>query len=134
MISCIALLAATGCSDSHEATVSGVANLDGQPLETGMVTFHPAAGGASAYGVLGTGGEYELKTGDKAGLKPGEYYVTVKATEPYEPGPRGATPAIPKTITPARYADVNLTDLVETIEPGANQVDLSLTADANRPQ
>ncbi len=124
------MLAVVGCGNSHEATVSGVADLDGMPLETGMVTFHPAAGGASAYGMLTEGGRYEIKTGDKRGLVPGKYHITVKATEPYEEGPPGATPRIPKTLSPPRYGNVRTTDLIETIEPGANEINLTLKAKA----
>ena len=124
------MLAVAGCGNSHEATVFGIADLDGMPLETGMVTFHPAAGGASAYGMLTEGGRYEIRTGDKRGLVPGKYHITVKATEPYTvSGPVG-TPGIPKTLSPPRYGNVRTTDLIETIEPGSNEINLSLKADA----
>ncbi len=124
------MLAVAGCGNSHEATVFGIADLDGMPLETGMVTFHPSAGGASAYGVLTEGGRYEIKTGDKRGLVPGKYYITVEATEPYEEGPPGATPRIPRTLSPSRYGNVRTTDLIETIEPGAHEINLTLKAKA----
>lgn len=122
------LLVLVGCADRHEATVSGKATLDGSPLETGMVTFHPAGGGASAYGVLGTGGRYEIKTGSKQGLRPGKYHITVKATEAYESNGPGGTPGIPKILSPASYSDPRTTDLIETVDRGANEIDLSLTA------
>ena len=124
----VVMLASLGCADQHEATVYGVADLDGTLLENGMVTFHPAGGGAAAYGMLTTGGRYEIKTGDKRGLVPGKYHVTVKATEPYEAsGPHG-TPSIPKILSPPRYGNVKTTDLIETVESGANEINLSLTA------
>lgn len=116
-----------GCAERHEATVSGVADLDGVPLETGMVTFHPSGGGPAAYGVLTDGGRYEIKTGDKRGLPPGKYHITVKATEAYESKSPGGTPGIPKTLSPARYGNAQTTDLIETVKSGANEINLSLT-------
>lgn len=130
LVPALVAILCVGCADRHEATVSGVASLDGSPLETGMVTFHPAGGGAAAYGVLAEGGRYEIKTGDKRGLPPGKYHITVKATEPYDTSAPGATPAIPRTLSPARYGNVRTTDLIKMVEPGSNEIDLALTVDA----
>ncbi len=126
-IVCWLIVSASGCGGQHDAAVSGVAYLDDQPLSNGMVTFHPTGGGAAAYGQIDASGRYELRTGDASGLKPGEYRVTVMATEPVvEAGP-GQAPAIPRPITPDRYRDFATTDIVEEIAAGSNQIDIRLT-------
>ena len=116
----------TGCGTSNESTVSGKVTLDGQPLSTGTVTFHPVAGGPAAYGQIQADSSYRLKTGSAAGLALGSYVVTVVATE----SPKLSEEAgeeIPPLLTPERYGEVKQTDLEFTIRPGDNKIDLALT-------
>ncbi len=116
-----------GCGGVHESNVSGKVSLDGQPLNTGNVTFYPSQGGAAVYSRIGANGAYQLKTGDTFGLKPGEYKVTVVATE-NPPVVKGGTPPIGKVITPRKYGELQETDLVFTVGPGDNTIDLRLTS------
>ena len=117
-----ALALAVGCG-VHDSSVYGTVTLDGKPLETGTVTFHPAGDGAVAYGRIGADGSYRLHTGAEQGLAPGEYVVTVVATAA-PPDPHSEV--VGKLLTPARYGNLDQTDLHFTIEPGKNQIDLAL--------
>lgn len=75
---CIALLmmCLAGCGDKM-ASVSGVVRLDGRPLAAAGVAFHAVAGGAVASSTTDVKGRYQLETGSREGMAPGEYRVTV---------------------------------------------------------
>lgn len=127
------VVAAMGCQKSLPATVSGTVTIDGESLPeganyTGEVMFYPLGGGAPAVGQFAKGGTYTLQTGTTTGLTPGDYTVTVRLVE-MEPEPPGGYQNAPgqKLISPARYNDVDRTDLKATIVEGANTVDLQLT-------
>ena len=92
-----------------------------------MVTFHPVAGGPAVYGMIRDDGTYELTTGSKKGLKPGEYRITVVRTENAPTAP-GKTPSIGHLVTPAKYSRLETTDLRATTEPGANEIPLNLSS------
>jgi hypothetical protein len=72
-------------------------------------------------------GTYELTTGSKKGLKPGEYRITVVRTENAPTAP-GKTPSIGHLVTPAKYSRLETTDLRATTEPGANEIPLNLSS------
>ena len=58
----------SGCGSGTWGTTTGTVAVDGKPLDTGVVTFHPVSGGAAAYGQV-TNGSFTLFTGQQAGLK-----------------------------------------------------------------
>ena len=135
----IVLVLLSGCGGAHEASVLGTATLDGKPLTSGTVTFYPMAGGAPAYAQIQSDGSYALSTGAAAGLAPGEYAVTVVAAAPPAAAPPAvAPPAVappakrppPETLgvllTPARYGNLQQTDLRFTVIRGANRIALEL--------
>ena len=74
-----ALLVPLGCSGTDgRVSVSGKVTLDGDPLDSGLISFRPAAGtSANSSGGQITAGSYELPA--SKGLKPGKYVVTVQA-------------------------------------------------------
>jgi len=127
-LAALALLAGCGGGGS----VSGKVTLNDQPLTGGTVTFHPTGSGPSGIGTIGPDGRYEIAVGTDKSLPPGDYVVTVEATEavsnaepaPSKGGPR--PPAPPKRITPAKYADKAKTDLRFTVKPGSNSIDIPL--------
>jgi hypothetical protein len=127
----IAILWATtlwiGCRQSNEATVHGVVTLDDKPLSSGTVTFHSPDGKNLASGSIGPDGNYEFSIGKTRGLPAGEYVATVVA---YETLNRQAATvmAMPKIITPARYAKPQSSDLKETVHRGDNVLNLGLKA------
>ena len=58
----LTLLALTGCGgDSKMATVSGAVTLDGNPVETGAITFVPANGNAPTAGGQIKDGRYSVQ-------------------------------------------------------------------------
>ncbi len=126
VVACCLLLAAAGCGRGHGASVSGRVTLDGEPLDTGTVTFHPVGDGPTAYGGIHPNGSYQAKTGTQPGMPPGEYRVTVlAATEPPTDGP-----SVPgEMITPSHYADPEQSGLRVTVERGSNRFDFPLTSE-----
>ena len=122
----LALLILAGCGRSRDASVSGSVTLDGKPLETGTVTFHPSDGGPAAYGQIGTDGGYSLKTGRQRGIDPGEYVVTVVAATP--PSEQNGLEMPGQLLTPERYGRTEQTDLHFTVRSGGNRFDLPLTS------
>ena len=121
-----ALILCTGCSGPHESSVSGTVYFDDKPLHTGNVTFYPSKGGPAAYSRIAVDGGYRLSTGSEEGLKPGEYKVTVIATDNPPPSAPGQAPPIGTRFTPEKYSRLETTDLVVTVDSGSNQIDLRL--------
>ncbi|WP_428306658.1 carboxypeptidase-like regulatory domain-containing protein [Lacipirellula sp.] len=122
-----------GCGGtSNQATVDGVVTLEGAPVPSGSISFVPASGGTQSYAMSDASGNYEVYTGREAGLKPGEYNVTIVArerpavnqTELGGPAPAGAA------ITPAWYASPETSGLKFTVAPGANEINLELSKQA----
>jgi hypothetical protein len=128
-VAALTALALCGCGSPYDASVTGLATLDSAPLERGVVTFAPTSGGAAAYGQIGADGRYEIWTGREAGLKPGQYVVSVVSTEDTgDRGKDGGPPPLGKSITPDWYRDSNTSGLNFTIEPGDNEINLELSS------
>lgn len=114
-----------GCSGQN-ASVTGMVTLDGQPLDRGAVSFHAIGSGPTAVGQIDTTGRYTLKIGEDAGLPPGEYVVTVVASEDPLPPKGFDSPTPGELITPARYGSMQTTDIRKCVVAGDNQIDLAL--------
>lgn len=125
-----ALIPVAGCSDSGlESHVSGKVTLDGQPVGPGAVVFAPVDGQSNpADGAIQLDGSYSLKTSRQAGLKAGEYKVSVSVFDqpPVQPGERSMTPA--KLVTPQKYADTETSGLQYAVEPGDNTINIELSS------
>ena len=126
----IGLLFASGCGSTYDATVAGVVKLDDKVIPGGLVGFHPASRGPSAYAVTDENGSYSVRTGREAGLPPGEYSVTVAANEPpaIARTEQGNPPPLGKPITPAWYRMKETSGLKFTVKPGKNEINLDLTS------
>ena len=131
---CSAVLAAgalvcAGCGSPYDATVTGTVLLDSEPLQRGTITFHPVLAGAAAYSQIQSDGTFSLNTGRARGLAPGEYIVTVVATDTPPPVTNpNAAPPIGKLITPARYGGKSTSNLRYTVVPGKNDFTIDLEA------
>ncbi len=123
LLGCWGLCLLLGCGPAFESSVSGKVTHGGQPLSKGNVSFHPVAGGPVAYGTIQSDGTYSVKTGTGQGLPPGEYKVTVSATDPPPPDVEDAPGVL---ITPPQYNNVKTTPLTKTISPGANVINIDL--------
>ena len=120
---------ALGCGNGL-ARVEGIVTLDDEPVRGGdgvraTVFFHPADGGSAAVGLVDETGRYELKTGAETGVSPGEYAVTVTATQKVMPRSGGGTPT-GRRISPPKYATPTTSGLRFTVESGRNTIDLGL--------
>lgn len=125
LLTSLALL--LGCS-GQPSSVSGVVTLDGKPLDRGAVSFHSLGGGPTAVGQIDSSGRYALKVGEEHGLPPGEYVVTVVASEDPLPSDGFESPTPGALITPARYGSTQTSDLKKTVASGDNKIDLELTS------
>ena len=121
-------LCLSGCGEPA-GSVSGTVTLDGQPLNLGVVTFHPVAGGPAAIGAVTKNGTYEVSIGGQMSIPTGEYLVTVDAAEPVTVEMTGGgpkPPPAPKRITPDKYANKDTTELRVTVKTGSNKIPLEL--------
>lgn len=117
----------TGCGDDFGATATGTVKHEGKLLGLGTITFHPEGGrGAVAYAGIQSDGSYSLTTGERAGLAPGKYRVTVVAAEEVPPPAGSMASPTPRLITPKLYGDVTTTDLTADVQPGSNTIDFEL--------
>ena len=115
-----------GCG-GQGAQVTGTVTLDNEPLTTGTVSFHPEQPGPFAYGQIDSSGRYTLNTGTEEGLTPGNYTVTVDATELVPATPTNPEP-LPKLLTPERYRDKTTSGIAVEVKPGSNEIPLELTS------
>jgi len=121
-----------GCGSGGEklAPVTGEVTVNGMPLTTGAVTFHPdAAKGNSTphipVGTLDSQGNYKLISATKEGAPLGWYKVTVSAQEPIDPKNPYAPP---KHLISPKFSEPNTSGLeVEVVtSPAAGAYDLKL--------
>jgi hypothetical protein len=75
-----------GCGRGSLCPVSGVVTLEGQPLTTGFVLYHPDDGQSIPAALLPRGrlddsGRYELISGERTGAPAGRYRVVVVAQD-----------------------------------------------------
>jgi hypothetical protein len=121
-----------GCGTSGErlTPVAGNVTVDGTPLTTGGVTFHPdtAKGNNTPHiptGTLDSQGHYKLMSATKEGAPLGWYKVTVSAQQPIDPKNPYAPP---KHLIDPKLSDAATSGLeVEVVtSPTAGAYDLKL--------
>jgi len=122
----------TGCGPHAEkfTPVTGKVAVDGAPLTTGAVTFHPDASKGNhtphiPVGSLDAQGSYKLLSATKEGAPLGWYKVTVSAQEPIDPKNPYAPP---KHLIAQKYGDASTSGLeIEVVaHPAAGAYDLTL--------
>lgn len=121
-----------GCGDG-KASVTGTVTLDGQPVEGGpdlygTVSFFPEGGtGATAVGIIGPAGAYNVETGSRLGLSPGNYQVAVAVKKIHPPDrPEGLTR--PERVSPIKYSRPAESGLRAEVKPGSNEFDFDLVS------
>lgn len=130
------ILTLTGCGDGF-SSVTGQIKLDGNPLAGGenvavTIMFYPESGrGSPAAALADESGNYALSTGARKGLPPGNYVVTLSASEFTPPTVAGGMPTR-KDLTPARYTNPKLSGLRAEVKPGRNTFDFDLSSTSDR--
>ncbi len=128
-------ITAVGCGSGNPATfeTSGKVTYNGQPVANGVVQLHPEGGGNSAVGNLESDGTFTLTTFKKDdGACAGTYKVTVQAfPDADDDAPASGLPGMEltgegKPPVPLKYEIAGTTDLVVTINEGANELTLEL--------
>ncbi len=127
MLLSFACVATSGCGDGL-AKVSGQITLNGQPLKGGRgdvrvtMQFQPVDGvGANAIGLADENGNYEVSTGSKEGIQPGEYYVTCSVS-------RLKKPPSPAEVPDPKFANAKTSGLKVLVNPGRNEYNIPLTS------
>jgi hypothetical protein len=127
-----ALSMLTGCGNGL-ADVSGTVTLDGTPVEGsrdvyGTVTFLREDGsGAPAIGIIQEAGRYDVSTGTRRGLQPGNYIVGVAVKEILPPAEAGGLTR-PRRISPEKYARPEASGFRAEVKPGDNTFDFDLSS------
>ena len=122
LLSCIAI----GCGRSLPSTVDGAVTFNGKAVPRGTIAFSPRdEQGTAAYAAIQSDGNYRLRTGQTRGLAPGDYIITIQATE-LQTREESLTLKMPKSIIPTRYADRRTSGLSAAVAAGANRIDLNL--------
>jgi hypothetical protein len=120
------LASTIGCGNGNRSVVSGAITFNGRPVGPGTITFQPvdarnvhAATGVSRFA---EDGKYQLETGrQKDGLPPGDYVVIIDGdTTGNEREPPKKSPI------PARYLKPEISQLRESVEPGAQEINFDL--------
>jgi hypothetical protein len=124
------LLLLAGCTDNSMSVVSGQVTVDGQPAEKGTISFFPVDGKTQS-----TGGE--IRNGAYSVLVPvGNMRVVISIPEisgykelykdKNAPGPPPKQ-ALTREVLPARFSDVEKSELRLDVQPGGMQKDWPLT-------
>jgi len=96
-------------------------------LGTGSITFHPdaARGNTSPDIAVGsiTAGKYTAATGERVGVRPGWYKVTVVATVPSNPKDEYSQPV---SVVGDVYGDPATTPLQAEVKPDGGPYDFAL--------
>jgi hypothetical protein len=124
-------LAAVGCGGSAGLTpVSGKVTLDGQPLTgaSGTIMFVPAGdSGAGGMASLNSDGTYQAKTGSLPGLQPGEYDLSVTATEATKVSlGTDYQKTEPKSLIPEKYNNAKTSGLKVKVEGSSKSHEIVL--------
>jgi hypothetical protein len=93
--------------------------------------FYPESGGAPAAAITDSQGRYQLATGAKVGLEPGNYAVVISATESTSSEGNGDSPK-KRVITPAKYADPKQSGFHAEVKPGSNTFDFDMRSKSGK--
>jgi hypothetical protein len=117
-------LAACGCSDSNETTVSGTVSVNGTPAKTGSISFIPADGQSRTSGGPITDGKYETRA--PIGNQRVEVRVPkVVGQRKLYNTPDSPTQDILEEVLPPKYNSQS--ELQLDVKPGDNHKDYQLT-------
>jgi len=122
LIACLAM--ATGCSDPNIGIVSGSIMVDGEPAETGSITFAAEDGLTGPIGTKITDGQYSVEL--PIGMAKVEIRVpVVVGQKKLYNTPDSPVSDIMEESLPPRYNDE--TELTYDVVPGASVMDFELS-------
>ncbi|WP_459554785.1 hypothetical protein [Lacunimicrobium album] len=117
------LLVISGCGGSTTGSVTGTVRVDGNPMGGFEVRYYSVADGSMAIGGALSDGQYKIVKGrGETAIEAGDYKVTVTPSSMID----GV--AEPKVKIPRELADASTTTLMKTVGPGANVIDLEISA------
>jgi len=117
----------SGCGPSENlpecAPVTGTVTIDGVPLGSAMVTFHPEKGENRGQSSTDTDGKFNLSTyGSQDGAVVGKHTVTVERyILPFPAQPGGRLPSA-KSEVPKKYYTPERSPLKVEVKAGINNV------------
>jgi len=115
-------LLATGCNDGRpkRVPVSGQVLIDGTPLTTGAVRFHPESGRPST-GELDEQGRFSLFTFERGdGCTLGTHRISVSSVE-------SLNSTTERWNTPKHYATPSTSEITQTIDGPVDDIVIELT-------
>lgn len=122
------VILSVGCGGAPQLPVvpaAGLIKFQGEPLVGATLVFSPAQGDVVATATSDVNGAFELVTGEQIGALPGEYKVLVTKYEYTEgkllPGEHEMTQGTAKLVTPAKYVQLETTDLTLNVPAGGSQ-------------
>jgi hypothetical protein len=135
LVCAVLLLTLVGCAGNtgqppvELVPVEGTITLDGQPLAGASVMF----GGGAAMGETDDNGHYVLGQGEKKGCPVGEYQVIIeKWVMPdgslYKSADMSPMDAGAKQEIPAKYSNMESTELKASVSAGGGTIDFELTS------
>ncbi len=127
--------ATTGCGNGLPQ-VAGQVTLDGQPVKGGkegarvLIQFLPANGvGPNGVGLADENGNYNVGTGSKFGVPPGDYLVTCSVSE----SSKASAAAANHNVADPKFGDAKTSGLRCTVASGRNRFDIPLTSASKSP-
>ena len=121
-----------GGGDANRGAVQGRVTLDGQPIETGEITFFPTDGnqGPVAGGRI-RDGNYSIAAPMGPAIGPNRVEISAnKMTGKQLPGPGGKLIDQSVEAVPAQYNTDS--QLIQEVMQGKNQIDFELTSAASQ--
>lgn len=141
LFACVAAMTlgagACGSKRPNTAVVRGMVKVDGVPLSTGQIEFHPKSGERPARSVINADGTYQLTTFNRAdGAILGAHRVTITATKTIGPSPPASIQDEAKQgaagqprlvwLVSEKYSDAATTDLIADVKDGENRIDFNV--------
>lgn len=117
---------AAACAGDGLVTSTGSVVCDGQPVDTGAISFHPVEGRLAPQGGQIVAGRFRVRT------LPGRHRVEIRASRPKAGGVELTPGALPREqYIPARYNDESTLE-VEVSPLRVNEFTFHLASNPNR--
>lgn len=125
-------LGLASCGGGGLVPAAGQVTAGGKPAKGATVVFHPkgdeSLSAVRPSGVVGKDGRYNLMSGDRPGIAPGDYVVTVTWREPAAkaaPAGKMADPEKAATVDKlgGKFSDRKTSTLTRTVTSGGTEIE-----------